>query len=183
MLPYAPIDPESGLSAGIWEFGFVVEDGIVTGCYGIGTARDTAGGVADGVTTLNTAFAQNGYVCFNWHQRTFAMRTDRQREGESWVDMLAGLIEYFQTNAPAPWYPLLGELAHFWSLRDAVEVESCPERIIVRNGGAEDFPECVVALHSDRHIACDNELLLPARGICCIPTPLSAGGSITLPAP
>lgn len=183
VLPYAPIDPASGLSAGIWEFGFVVEDGIVTGCYGIGTARDTAGGVADGVTTLNTVFAKNGYVCFNWHQRTFAMRTDRQREGESWVDMLAGLIEYFQAKAPDPWYPLLGELAHFWSLRDAVEVESCPERIIVRNVGAEDFPECVVALHSDRHVACDNELLLPARGICCIPTPLSAGGSITLPAP
>ncbi len=184
-LPFAPLDTATGLPTDIWEFPFVIEDGIVTGgyCAGTVTERDTPEAIADGVRGLDAIIAHNGYACFNWHQRTFAIRTALQSEPDNWVTILEGLLTYYQTNAPKWWNPLPGELAEFWSRRAEVHIESTREGIFVRNLDHEDCTDFVLALHTDQVI--EGGEPVPQRGVICLASGVEAGEQrcIDLPAP
>ncbi len=173
-LPYAPLDTATGEPLDIWEFAFVIEDGIVTGGYGAGTERDTRQAVADGARGLDLIIAKNGYACFNWHQRVFALRTRLQQEPDNWVTILEGLLEHYQANARGWWNPLPGELAAFWSRRQAVQVESRAGEILVSNQGDGDCADFVLALHCDAP-PLSGAQQVPQRGVFCLAAGVAAG--------
>ncbi len=179
VLPYAPLDVATGEPVDIWEFPFVIEDGIVTGGYGAGTQRGTEAAIADGAGGLDMILAKNGYVCFNWHQRTFARRTTLQQAPDSWVSILEGLLEYYQAHAPRWWNPLPGELARFWSRRRAVQVESRPGQIVVRDPAGADCPDLVLALHGEAPALAGAEQV-PGRDLSCLALGLAAGEEKTI---
>jgi len=180
VLPYAPLDTASGRPLDIWEFAFVIEDGIVTGCYGADTERGTKEAIADGARGLDIIIARSGYACFNWHQRTFARQTELQHAPDSWVSILEGLLEYYQARAPRWWNPLPGQLAQFWSRRQAAQVESRPGEIVVRNSADDDCPDLVLALHGEAGRAIRGAEKVPGRGISCIAAGLAADEEKTI---
>jgi len=140
--------------------------------------RDTAEAIADGARGLDAIIAHNGYACFNWHQRTFAMKTALQSEPDNWVTILEGLLDHYQTHAAKWWNPLPGELARFWSHRAEVHIESTPECILVRNLDHEDCnalpnADFVLALHTDAQIAGGEPV--PQCGVVCLPAGVEAG--------
>ncbi len=180
VLPYAPLDTATGRPLDIWEFGFVIEDGIVTGCYGAGTERGTKEAIADGTRGLDIIIAGSGYACFNWHQRTFARQTELQQAPDTWVSILEGLLEYYQAHAPRWWNPLPGELARFWSRRQAVEVESRAGEIVVRNTADDDCTDLVLALHGEAARAIPGAENVPGRGVSCIAAGLAADEEKTI---
>ncbi len=148
MLPYAPLNAHTGEPVDIWEFAFVVEDGIVMGCYGVDGGRSTEGAITDGVRVLEQVIAGNGYVCLNWHQRTFDhMGGTYEGAPENWIGAYRGLIEYYQANADDWWSPLPGELAAFWSRRQAVTLDSIGDEILVQNDGPTDAADLVLCIH------------------------------------
>jgi hypothetical protein len=148
VLPHAPLNAATGMDADIWEFAFVVEDGIVMGCYGTDHARTTEDAVDEGRVCVDQIIARNGYVCLNWHQRTFdRMSADDGPGADNWVETYQGIIEYYQSNAAMWWNPLPGQLADFWSRRSDVVIESDGGEVVVSNAGASDFEELVVRYH------------------------------------
>lgn len=172
VLPFAPLDCATCRPLPLWEFPFVIEDGIVSGCYGgEATERSTSDAVVDGARALDYILAHHGYVCFNWHQRVFALRTGRQEEGDSWVTMLEGLMDYYRARARQWWNPLPRELADFWSRRSAVRIEADAGQVQVRNLGASDCLDFVLAL--DRPLPGTTKA--PGLGLWCLPLPLAAG--------
>ncbi len=147
VLPYGPLNASAGEPVGLWEFAFVVEDGIVMGCYGVDTGRTTEGAVADGARIIDQSIALNGYICLNWHQRTFDRMSIYEGAPENWVGAYRGIIEYYLRHAPDWWSPVPGELADFWSRRQGVEIESFAGRVSVRNGGPRDAGDLVLCIH------------------------------------
>jgi hypothetical protein len=148
VIPFAPMDADTGDDLALWEFPFVVEDGIVHGVYGSSEQRTAEEAIEDGRRGLDHILAHHGYACFNWHQRTFARESIYRGRPANWVTALEKLVEYFQEASGRWWNPLPAELADFWTRRAAVSVEVSADTVRVTNTGSEDFPGLVVALQN-----------------------------------
>ncbi len=148
VLPFRPLDCERGEALDIIELPFVIEDGIVTGCYGdAGTARSIEEAVADGLRAAQQALSYDGYVCTNWHQRVFARMTRYPGTPDDWTPAWAGIVEGIKQRSPALWTPLPIELARFWARRRRVSVEAVPAGCVVRNAGEEDVADMALCVH------------------------------------
>ena len=145
-LPYRPLDCATLAPVGLWEFPFVIEDGIVFGCYGEGTSRDVAGAVADGALALDQVLAHDGFACLNWHNYTFSGMSGPGRPADSWPPGQTGLVEYLRRHSPTLWTPLPIELADWCTRREAVRVEANEGQIVVTNEGPADCPDFVLCL-------------------------------------
>lgn len=170
VLPHAPLDTSTGEPVGLWEFAFVVEDGIVMGCYGMESGRTTEGAVADGARVVDRSTALNGYVCLNWHQRTFDRMSTYEGAPENWVGAYRGLIEHFQRHAPDWWSPLPGELADFWTRRQSVQIDNIGRGVSVSNAGRRDASDLVLCIHGTR----------AAKERRLVSVPVTAGETLTV---
>lgn len=146
-LPYRPLDCHTAEPVKLWEFPFVIEDGIVFGVYGQGTGRDVPEAIAEGQALIDLAIAHNGYVCFNWHQRTFSQMSNYPGAADCWPPALAGLIEYLRQNASAIWNPLPIELAFWWERRTATRIFSEKDRLQAHNPTSEACPDLVLCIY------------------------------------
>lgn len=177
-LPYRPLDCQTQQSVGLWEFPFVIEDGNVFGVYGDGTGRQVDGAISDGVRVMDQIIAHCGYVCFNWHQRTFSHMAAYPEVADSWPPALAGLIRYLREQSPAVWNPLPIELADWWSAREQVQVESLPGRVVVRNAGPADCDDFVVCLQrpvGTAALAAERLGYMGSRELYAVPVGVTAG--------
>lgn len=158
VLPFAPMDAETGQQVGLWEFPFVIEDGIVHGVYGVGQQRTTEEAIEDGRRGLDHILDHHGYACFNWHQRTFARETLHRGEPATWVTALEHLVRYFQKQSESWWNPLPAELADFWTRRSNISIEAEAGKVEIANMGPDDCPDLVVAV---QNVAPKSEQLQP----------------------
>lgn len=178
-LPYRPLDCRTGAPVGLWEFPFVIEDGIVFGVYGEGTARDVEAAAEDGRQALAQVLASNGYACLNWHNYTFS---DMGHTGpaDSWPPALELLVKHLRRSSAALWTPLPIELADWCTRRAQVVVEHEHDLLVVHNTGPADCPDFVLGLLYGVAGA-----MLPPGAVkvgrcdwqttCCLPLPLAAG--------
>ena len=146
--PFHPLECATGRPLRLVEFPFVIEDGIAFGVYGDDTVRSVNGAVSDGRRSLDHILRQNGYACFNWHQRTFARMGRYEGSPANWTLALEKLVRYFQQSSEAWWCPLPVELAGWWQRRARVQVEVNPGGIAITNAGEDDVEDLVVAVHS-----------------------------------
>lgn len=178
VLPFAPLDTATGEHLKLWELPFVVEDGVVFGVYGKGGARSTEEAVQNGTRGLQHVLKNHGYVCFNWHQRTFARMSTYEGAPDNWVTALGHLAQYFQQNSPRWWNPSPAQLADFWTRRQNIQIDIRPDTITVFNSGSEDCPDFVLQLQCERKAAPSDAEVLPgddqARGAFLLPVPVAA---------
>ncbi|MCE5240815.1 hypothetical protein LLH23_20320 [bacterium] len=159
LLPFRPLDCRTLEPVGLWEFPFVIEDGIVFGVYGEGTGRDVAGAIANGKPLLDLAVAHDGFVCFNWHQRTFSQMSSYPGVADCWPPAMAGLIRALRDQSPATWNPLPVELADWCSRREGVRVTAAEGKVTVHNTGNCDCDDVVLCLHLPRGQGCPLEAI------------------------
>jgi hypothetical protein len=191
LLPYRPLDPKSGQAMEILEFAFVVEDGNVFGYYTPNPPtgyRDEDGAVADGRIIIEMASEHAGYVCFNWHQRTFALMGGKS---DSWTGAFVRLFKAAKEKGRV-WTSLPVALARWWNRRQKVEIEIAvdaqrQQTIRVTNHGEEAMEDFVLAVSTSPALA-PKALLLDGKRlglsairtfknavVCGVHLPLKAG--------
>ena len=106
-----------------------------------------AGAIANGKPLLDLAVAHDGYVCFNWHQRTFSQMRSYPGVADCWPPAMAGLIRTLRDQSPATWNPLPIELADWCTRREAVRVRTAEGKVIVHNTGNSDIYCTIWLLH------------------------------------
>lgn len=146
--PFAPMDANNGGALPLWEFPFVIEDGIVHRVYGAGEPRTTEEAIEDGRRGLRHILDHYGYACFNWHQRTFARTSIYRGETDNWVTALEHLVKYFQEQSGCWWNPLPAELADFWTRRSSISIEVASGVVEATNTGVKDCRDLVIALQN-----------------------------------
>jgi hypothetical protein len=128
----------------LWEFPFVVEDGIIFGVYGE-TPRSVAEAVAEGKRAFPAVLRHNGYLCLNAHQRTFDLMGSYGTV-DNWTPAYEDLVRGLQAAAPTLWQPLPKDLADWWSARERVSLESTPDGIVATNCGPGPIGDLVICI-------------------------------------
>ncbi len=122
VLPFRPVSTKSGEALPLVELSSVVEDGVVTGVYGEGTARDIAGAVEEGAAAVRAAAARGGCIVLNWHQRTFALMDRYSGAPADWTPAYRGVAEVAEAAVPRLWKATPGEVARWWLARAGARV-------------------------------------------------------------